>query len=173
MIKSSSFIFLSLIAVFFLNGCGFQLNRNTLKLVEGAETLSIEEVINNTFVPGIDLKLKEYLLTQLNLNSIAVVASENADISLSFFIDSQQTNRSDYSLDDNDQIYVFQFSIKGKLSLFDNWKQGFILKEKQISETYSLRTENADLSAAELEEGRDKMIEKLANRIITNLSDQF
>ena len=155
------------------SGCGFQLNRNKILLPDNARSISITKIKNNSYVPRLNIQLRDLLDEKLAQNSIMVTTGQSADLALSFTIDSIGSTRRDYSLTDETQSYEFLFSVRGKLTVKNNVKQSVFLNNLPITGSYSLIAETQDLTQSESEEGRYKAVTDLSNKIITKLTQNF
>jgi len=168
---------LSLILFFsiMLNSCGFQLNRNQIQLPENAKSMSIDKIENRSFVPRLDLDLKEVLVDLFARNSVDLTNSNRADLSLSFEIIVTSTTKSEYALDstNNQQSYQFDFIISGILNVMNLSKQSMYIENTTISGSYSIKTQSEDLTQTEIEEGRQKALADLGKKISTKLTQSF
>lgn len=157
----------------FIQGCGFQLNRNKIQLPDLADSIAIAKIENKSYVPRLDIKLKSYLIDRFNANSITVSGVGEADLALSFSIQSMSLSRDEYSLDDSGQNYEFKFVISGVLNVFDNRTNTFFKKDQAMTKSYSVITAESDLTTTEIEEGREKLLKDLSVSIAAELTDTF
>ena len=147
LVKPSPGRVLLFIGLLWLGGCGFQLNRNQFSLPEGAKSLSLISVNNQTFVSGLDLEM-ELVLTQ------------------------SSNNREDLSIYNN-LTYRYVFLHQGQITLVD-WRNNRPLFEKTpVEGRFELETGATQLSAEELREGRRKAMVKLAQQIADKLTQNF
>ncbi len=103
-------------------GCGFQLKRNRIQLLNDASSVSIAGISNSSFTPGLAIALKNALTQELRQKSIAIISPQRSDLVLYFDIQSFRITKSQYSLntDTNTQNYEFKFTIKGAMTVLDN-----------------------------------------------------
>jgi outer membrane lipopolysaccharide assembly protein LptE/RlpB len=164
-------------AVFFLffavYGCGFQLNRNRLQLPDQAESLAVSQIANRSYVPRLDLQLRDLLIEKFNRDSVTITSATRADLVLSFTITSMSTSKSEYSLDDLVETYDFKFSARGTMTVYDNRNESYLINAKSLGGDYSIKTESTDLTAAEIEEGREEALDNLSDQITQNMNDDF
>ena len=180
-----------------LQGCGFQLNRNQARLVDNAGSIAISEISNQSFQPGINHVLKQELLGILAQNAISIQSPQSADLVLEFKVVSDQTVKSNYALDteNNVQSYQFVFTLNGKLTVTDNRKtahtkkaaaetaqnfptqqpshQRTLIDHRVLSGSFAIYTTAEDLSQAEIENGRQEAIQDLAKKIFAALLFNF
>lgn len=154
-------------------GCGFQLNRNRIQLPDQATSLAISKIINHSYVPQLDLKLRELLFERFNRDSVKLSSAAGADLVLTISINSLSMSKSEYSLDDSVKTYDYNFSAKGTMSVYDNRNETYLISNKSLSGSYSIKTEATDLSASEIDEGREEALNSLGNQIAQNLNDDF
>ncbi|MCP4295172.1 MAG: hypothetical protein GY786_06160 [Proteobacteria bacterium] len=157
----------------FLNGCGFQLNRNQIKLPDNAESLQISRVQNKSFRPGLDLKLEQYLSSQLATKGIMQTASSLADLTLDFTVINTSSSKVEHSLQSGSQTYLFSFRISGTLNLKDNRENSFIHKNLKFQSSYSVETSSTDLTEVEIDSGYQKSLEDLGSKVIKQLTQIF
>lgn len=155
------------------NACGFQLNRNRLQLPNGATSIHLYKIANNSYIPRLDFDLKDKLIEKLIQNSIDIRLTEEADMILSFTLESLTTKKSEYSLDDSAQTYEYLFNVRGRLSVFDNRTQLFYLNNFSVGSSYSIKTEDTDLSSFDEEDGRSRVLDSLSDVIANKLTDSF
>lgn len=161
------------VLAFLYTGCGFKLNRNRITLPADARSISLQQIDNKSFTPGLDILLKEQLLDRFSRNAIKLLPPKNADLLLRFQITTTQHFRHDYALDNATKSYEFVFSVSGRLTVIDNRDQTNLFQRIQISGNYSFKTENPDLSQTEISDGRIKVLETLADKIVNKLSQNF
>ena len=179
----------------FFSSCGLQLNRNRVRLLNNATSISIFEIKNGSYISGLDIDLKNKLIGALEQQSIMLYAPQRADLVLSCEITSLNISKSKYSLDaeTNKQAYQFRFDVKGKITVLDNrYREDTSSKKadrnsdhilgsrkyravdgKSIIGAYLLTTFNEDLSRNELNKGKDKVVTALKNTIVRELSLTF
>ena len=156
-----------------VTGCGFQLNRNRIRLPENARSISIDKIVNNSYVPRLNVYLRDLLDGKFVQNSIVVTSAQSADLDLKFNIESMNVTRSDYSLVDNTQTYAYLFSIQGRLTVSHNLKQSTLINNLLVIGSYSLKTEAQDLTSTESDEGRYKAVVDLSDKITAKLTQNF
>ncbi len=171
--NKSVFSFWVLLFILELSGCGFQLNRNRLQLPNGATSIYFYQIVNRSYIPRLDLDLKDKLIGKFTQNSIDVRLTDEADMILSFTLESLTTTKSEYSLDDSEQTYEYAFKVQGRLSVFDNRTQSYYLNNVSVGSSYSITTEDTDLSSIDEEDGRSQVLDKLGNVIAKKLTDSF
>ena len=162
-----------LLILLIVSGCGFQLNRNRIRLPDNSRSVSIDKISNNSYVPRLNIFLRDLLDEKFAQNSILITSAQSADLDLAFIIDSIVVTRSDYSLVADTQSYEFLFNIQGKLTVSNQVKQSVVINNLLVNGSYSLKTETKDLTSAELEEGRFKAIIDLTDKIIAKLTQNF
>ena len=167
----TSFLLISLLLI--VTSCGFQLNRNKLQLLNQAQSISISEIVNKSFVPRLDINLKALLIETFNSNLVSIKPINQADLVLNLVINTYELKQSEYSLDETGQTYEFQFSLNGELSVFDNRTERYILRQEALKGSYSVTTQSADLSSSEVEEAREDLLEALSETIASKLGDDF
>ncbi len=174
-VRIGRFLFSALLFFLFLmqTGCGFQLNRNRIQLIEQANSIAVSKISNKSYVPRLDLRLRDLLIERFNLDSVTIAPLAKADLVLTFTIDSMTRSKSDYSLDDSEKTYDFTFSVKGSLNVYDNRSESFLINGKSLGGSYSVKTTSTDLSASEIDEGREEALDGLSNTIAQNLNDSF
>ena len=156
-----------------ISGCGFQLNRNRILLPDNARSISLNKIINNSYIPGSNIHLRDLLEEKFGQNSIVVTSVQSADLDLTFTIESIQMVRSDYSLTGGTQSYEFLFSVRGRLTVTNRIKQSVFINRQQITGSYSLKVETQDLTQSISEEGRYKAMVDLSNKIVSKLTQSF
>ncbi len=161
------------LVIFLTVGCGFQLNRNRIQLPYNARSISIDKIDNKSFIPRLDLNLRDLLTEKFAENSITLTTSNAADLILSFQIDALTMTKDDYSKDDDSQTYEFTFSGKGKLTVLNNNNRMFFLNNEVVSTSYSIKTTKEDLSSLEIESGRYETLVNLSNLVVTKLTQNF
>ncbi len=119
----------------FLAGCGFQLNRNQIQLVKNASSISVFEISNKSFTPGLEVELLSSLINGLEQRSISILPPQKADLTLFFQVTSVAVWKSKYSLDteSNTQTYEFKFEVGGRLTVMDNRQAGKSSLESRFS----------------------------------------
>ena len=162
-----------IIILLVLTGCGFQLNRNRIRLPENAQSISIDKIVNRSYVPRLNVYLRDLLDEKFAQNSILVTSAQSADLDLAFNIESIVVNRSDYSLVNNTQSYEYLFNVQGRLTISNNLKQSALINNLLVIGTYSLKTESQDLTSTESDEGRYKAVVDLSNKITAKLTQNF
>lgn len=162
-----------MLLLFFCSGCGFQLNRHQFTLLENAHSVAIAKIDNRSFVPQIDVALRDQLVFQLSQRGVPPTTLQQADLILSIFIDTASYSRSEYALDGTQQIYEFRFITKGKLSVIKRKTGAEVLVNSTIGGVFSLKTPQTDLTSLEIEQGRQKSIEALSTEILSKLTSDF
>ncbi len=160
------------IVIFLLAGCGFQLNRNRVQLPDNARSLSIGKIENHCYVPRLNLHLRDLLTERFARNSVALASAQNADLVLSFQINTASFSQNEYSLSDS-QSWEFLFSVGGNLTVLNNSKQSKYLNQIPLVGTYSIKTEESDLTREKIEEGRYKALTNLSDIIVSRLTQNF
>lgn len=158
-----------------LSNCGFQLNRNQIQLPENAKSISIDQIENQSFIPRLDLELKDVLVDLFARNSVDITNLNTADLSLSFQIKATSITKSEYALDNasNTQSYQFDFLISGVLNVMNHSKQSKYIDNITINGSHSIKTQSQDLTQTEIEEGRYKTLTNLGKKITTKLTQNF
>jgi len=162
-----------MVLAFLYPGCGFKLNRNRITLPAGARSISLQQIENKSFSPGLDVHLKDLLLDRFSRNAINVQPSQLADLSLVVRITAAQHYRHDYALDAATKSYEFIFTVSGDLSVFSNVDKTSLFQNIAISGTFSQKTASPDLSQTEVSDGRMDALENLADSIVSILSRNF
>lgn len=183
----------------FFSGCGFQLNRNRVRLINGAASVSIFQIENGSYTSGLEIDLKNELIGELKQRSVALSGPRRADLVLSCEILSLKIDKSKYSLDTETdvQTYRFRFDIEGRLTVLDNRyreetpseagskaagrKSGQVSASGRyraidgvpVAGSYLLKTANEDPSRNELKEGREKAVTDLKDNIVKRISQVF
>lgn len=177
-VKKSTYPLLLLVIVefvygFFVQSCGFQLNRNKIHLPRNANSIYIGQIENNSFIPQLNLQLRDLLTEKFAQSSIPVATQNTADLAVSIQINSMNSIRNEYSLSNDGQAYEFLFSVKGKMTVLDNINQSNYLNQILISASHSIKKQNQDLTSAEIEESRYKTLQNLTQIIIEKLTQSF
>ena len=183
----------------FFSGCGFRLNRNRVQLLNSATSVSIFEIVNSSYTPGLDIDLRSRLMGELQQRSVALSTPQRADLVLSCEIVSFQIGKSKYALDTETDIqtYQFRFDIAGKLTVLDNRYRenrspaGYLresggkggqsaggrryraISEELVTGSYALKTANEDADRNERSEGRKRAVAALKDRILQRISLTF
>lgn len=166
------FLLVGLTLLIFLANCSFQINRNRISLPEGAQSISLSQISNQSFTPGLDIILKEILNREFSRNSIPVKSKQKADLQLGFQITQSQLNIEKIILN-SQTSYHHQFIISGKFFLIDG-KKG-IQTKVATSLTGSFLLESAGDKATEREvaESRLKALINLGKKITEKLTQNF
>jgi outer membrane lipopolysaccharide assembly protein LptE/RlpB len=159
--------------LFGVQSCGFQLNRNKIQLPNQARTISISKIDNRSFVARLDFKLKGLLVEKFNANSISVKSANQADLDLSFRINSFSMKRAEYALDETGQTYEFQFVVSGNLTIIDNRSNTVYLSDFALGSSHSVITKDLDLTTIEAEDGKEQVLNNLSQLIASKLTDNF
>lgn len=162
-----------LIFALFLAGCGFQLNRHRVQLPENARSISIDKIENSSYVPLLNIYLRDLLTERLVQNSVKLASSLAADLSLSFVINSTASSRNEYALTSDTQSFEFLFSVTGTLTISNNIKNTFFIKPQSLTGSYAIKSEKVDLNQTEIEEGRFKALMNLRDKIIAKFTQNF
>ncbi len=172
LVKPSPGRVLLFIGLLWLGGCGFQLNRNQFSLPEGAKSLSLISVNNQTFVSGLDLDLKAELSGLFNRAGVTLSEGRGSDLEMELVLTQSSNNREDLSIYNN-LTYRYVFLHQGQITLVD-WRNNRPLFEKTpVEGRFELETGATQLSAEELREGRRKAMVKLAQQIADKLTQNF
>ncbi len=176
--KSTTLLFLLLLpgffCSFFIQSCGFQLNRNRIHLPRNANSIHINQIENNSFIPQLNLQLRDLLTEKFSQNSITITTQNKADLAVSIQISSMTSVRNEYSLNsDGIQNYEFLFSVKGKMTVLDNITQSNYLNQTPISASYSIKKQDQDLTSAEIEESRYETLQNLTQIVVEKLTQSF
>ena len=167
-------LFTGFVCVFFIQSCGFQLNRNKIHLPRNATSIHIGKIENNSFIPHLNLQLRDLLAEKFAQNSIIMTTQNRADLAVSIQINSMTRVRNEFSLNsDGIQSYEFLFSVKGKMTVLDNITQSSYLKRTPISASYSIKKQDQDLTSAEIEESRYKTLQNLTQIVVEKLTKDF
>lgn len=156
-----------------VSSCGFRLNRNQITLPENARSISLENIENKSYTPGLDITLKSLLIDRFSRNSVSIQPGQAADLSLLFQISSAGYSRHDYALDNTTKSYEFIFAVSGSLSVVNNSLEEHLISGQVLSGSYSFKTESTDLTITEVSDGRLKALESLAEQILNKLSQNF
>ena len=165
--------FLCLMCLLTFQACGFQLNRNRIQLPEQATSIAIAKIENRSYVPRLDIMLRGLLIDKFNANSIDMKPTGQADLVLTFVINSYNLTRDEYALDDTGQTYDFKFTVTGDLSIFDNRSRTYYLSGQKINSSHSIITEATDLTSIQTDEGREDLLDSLSSAITEKLTDNF
>ena len=157
---------------FFLTACGFQINRNRIVLPYNAQSLSLNQIENKSFIPRLDIHLRNDLTLELSDNGINQVSPAQADLLMNVEVLSSKHDRSTYSLNDQ-QIYKFTFKTEGVLTVEDQRNDKRFIENQSLIGEYQFESKNSDLSQKETTDGRRKSIEDLAQKIANQLTRNF
>ncbi|MBU3914827.1 hypothetical protein KKA14_04770 [bacterium] len=149
------------------------MNRNKIHLPRNANSIYIGQIENNSFIPQLNLQLRDLLTEKFAQSSIPVATQNTADLAVSIQINSMNSIRNEYSLSNDGQAYEFLFSVKGKMTVLDNINQSNYLNQILISASHSIKKQNQDLTSAEIEESRYKTLQNLTQIIIEKLTQSF
>lgn len=156
-----------------VQNCGFQLNRNKIQLPNQAKSISISKIGNKSYIPRLDIRLKGLLIEKFNANSIPLKSAVQADLDLSFIVNSYSLRRDEYALDESGQVYEFQFLVTGNLTVLDTRTGALFLSNSPLSSSYSVITKSLDLTTNETEEGKEQVLNNLSKQIAEKLTDNF
>lgn len=172
--KKIGYSFCCFLIILSLGGCGFKLNRQQPALPRGAKLLAFGEVQNQTFFPGLDMRVKQNLATQFGgEKNIRIVPLYVAEQVLSIQIKNNAVKKMEYSLEEGGLI-EFEFHINAQYSLLDAKSQTFIFKEIPISGTYHLKkNQSTDLDEFETHQGTLQASENLSEAIFRALTSEF
>ncbi|MCP4750565.1 MAG: hypothetical protein GY866_06710 [Proteobacteria bacterium] len=142
---------------------------------ENARSISIGKIENRSFVPRLDIFLRDLLSDRFAQNSIILNSPNVADLVLSFQINSTEFSRNDYSIDSDNgrQSFEFRFSVTGELTVLNVNRHSKYLNRLPTTGSYSLKTEDQDLTQAEIDQGRFKALEDLSRHIVSKLTLDF
>ncbi len=176
-------VILSLFFIIFFSNCGFQLNRNRIELKNGASSLHIQKVVNRSFSPTLDIKLKKELKILLNSKEIPLISRNQADLVINIEILNYIITKTKYAIDPdtNIQSYQFKFQLTGEMQLIDNKgiNQNILLTNEQLFENKKIKaninliSQNQDLDEEEKQSGKKDVIVKLASVILKKLTNDF
>lgn len=174
------------ISLLFFSACGFQLNRNQAQLIDGAKSISVTSVENNSFIPSLDIALKSKLLQKLSAKSIPIKSGTRGDFLIEISINNITSSRSKYSLVDGVQTYLHTFTATGALKISQNpkWaalqnrplskkKQKTYPVTKPLTATYGVKSTDEDLSQTDIDDYRGDVLEALCSSVISQLSVTF
>ena len=166
------FLLIFLLFLIFIGSCGFQINRNRITLPDGAQSISLSQIINESFTPGLDVMLKEILTSEFSNNSIPLKPQKSADLQLAFQIERFSLSKKEVTL--NSQIsYHHLFVISGNLSLLDNRTGKNILEPAPLSGSFLLENLQDKASEMEVVESRMKAVRNLGKLITEKLTQNF
>lgn len=160
------------VALLWLGGCGFQLNRNQFSLPEGAQSLSLVSVTNQTFVSGLDLDLKSELSGLFNRSGVTLAEGRGSDLEMELFLTQSSNNREDLSIYNN-LTYRYVFLHQGQITLVDRRNNRPLFDKTPVEGRFEMETSATQLNAEELREGRRKAMIKLAQQIADKLTQNF
>lgn len=149
------------------------MNRNRITLPNNARSISLQNIDNKSYTPGLDVLLRELLIDRFSRNAVNIQAAQTADLSLQFQLDSARYDRQDYAVDNSVTTYQFTFSVSGRLTVVNNTTNSELFTHQTITGTYVLRTESTDLSQTEIIDGREEALENLSDNIVAALTQDF
>lgn len=185
------FIFVNLLVIssIFISSCGFQLNRNQVRLMDQARSISITQVENKTFIPKLDIQLKSALLETLSKRSIPIQGGENGDLLVGVAIDHFEPSRIKYSLVDGVQTYSHTFSLQGDMEVHRSpkWKQfrqtlqestgkkkgKRYPKKERVTLKYVVQSTAEDLTQNDVDTYRARAITLFADKVTLALTNSF
>lgn len=167
----------------FFSNCGFQLNRNRIELKNGASSLHIQEVVNKSYIPALDVKIKRELEIRLNTKKVKLTSKKQADLVIGLELLDLVIKKNKYALDptNNVQSYQFNFKLNGKIKLIDNkainqftkTRIRPLIENKSVSADIDYFSTNQDLSDNEKQSGNDDVVAAFVTKIVNELTDAF
>jgi len=159
------------LGLFWISGCGFQLNRNQVSLPKGARTLSLT-VSNQTYSSGLDLELRRELSRLFSASNVKQAPSSSADLALSVTLTQVSYQRTDLSLYNN-QSYRFHFSQTAQLKLRDQRDEKWLFKGVELNGEFDFETTATELGTEDMRDSRKKALINLAQKVADQLSQNF
>lgn len=183
MIIVNKLVLVSLFFTFLLTNCGFQLNRNQIELNNGATSIHIKEVVNSSYYPSLDVKLKEALSSQFSLKKITLTSLKQADLVIKLNVTGLIISKSKYALDPNTNIqsYQFLFQMIGELKTINNKPANQnitievekLIENKKINANYTIISQNQDLTDLELLSGKEEVVVVFSKNILNDMTNSF
>lgn len=164
--------FIFLLILIFINSCGFQVGTQG-RLLDRATSVGIGEISNETYQPGLDIRLRRQLGRRLAEKRLLKLDADAADLVLSIEIAAFETAKAGYSVVGDTQIYSHTFRASGRLTIYDN-RYGRILKQnKRFTTSHSLKSASTDLAAFEKEQGEKELMAALTEVLLDHLQADF
>ena len=176
-------VLISLFFMLFFSNCGFQLNRNRAELKNGANSLHIQEVVNKSYSPALDVNIKRELEIILGTKKIEIMSKKQADLVIRLELLDLIVKKTKYALDptNNVQSYQFNFKLIGKMKLIDNrdinqfskTRSKSFIENKNIKADIDYISLNQDLTDIEKQSGNDDVVSSFVTNIVNELTDAF
>lgn len=176
-------VLISLFFILIFSNCGFKLNRNQVVLKNGATSLYIKRVINSSYTPALDVKVKRELEILLNTQKIELTSKKQADLVIGIELLNLVITKSKYAIDpdDNIQSYEFKFQIIGKMNLINNKSinqvqntaSESLFENVTLKAVHNLISTNQDLTTIETETGNKDVVTVFTKKILDELTDSF
>ncbi|MDT8445552.1 MAG: LPS assembly lipoprotein LptE [bacterium] len=155
-----------------LGGCGFQLNRNQVGLPAGARHISLAEVSNQTFIPRLDIDLKQRLAGLFSRASVPVKSVQAADLAFKVVIVNSTQSREDLA-EFNGQTYRFVVIHTALLSVTDNRTGKMLFDKAPVDGRFDFETQSTQLTTDQTLEARRKALDQLAQGLANKLTQNF
>jgi len=159
------------LGLMWISGCGFQLNRNQVSLPNNAQSMALS-ISNSTYTAGLNLELSRELSRVLSANNIKVSPGSTADLLLHIDLTGSNYTREDLSIQNN-QSYRFHFSQNAVLHLKDQRDNKWIYQSIPLIGSYDFQTTATELGTEDLRDSGTKALSDLAQKISTQLSQNF
>lgn len=164
---------LHFLLLFLITACGFQLNRNQPVLVHNANLIAIKPIQNQTFTPNINSMLRESLQQKLaSQKNIFIVSQIHAELIMEFSILTANIKTKKYSIDTT-EYFSHTFKISGNFTLFDSRIKKNHFLNKMITGEHTLQNLDSEIGYITLQEGYEKAIINLSEKIQGYLLETF
>ncbi len=164
-------LFLALLALVSAS-CGFQLNRNRVTLLDGAQSIALEGIENHSYAPRLDVDLAQSLTEALSRAGIPLSPVAGADLTFRFVIDDSGISR-------NQQIlgtivrYDYRSFIRGRIWLTDQRNKRQVFVGEVVEGFYLRETTLGVLSETETRDDLNIALGELTRKLTDKLSLSF